>query len=111
MNPQQGIMSLAKPDAQADRAVGQVLNSTTQMLSKLDNKTLGLLLQLTQYLKAHKSKYKDLMANLEAKGSLPPGVFPDHYDPKFLSVFAMSVSRAQQGGMAAGGIASIAQTM
>jgi hypothetical protein len=51
------------------------------------------------------------MANLEAKGSLPPGVFPREYDPKFLSVFAMSVAKAQQGGMAAGGIASIAQSM
>jgi hypothetical protein len=115
MSPQQGIMSLAQPRANSrdSRAVDQILSNTTQMLGKLDNKTLGLLLQLTQYLKAHKSKYKELMAKLEAKGSLPPGVFPDHYDPKFLSVFALSVAKAQQakGGMAAGGIASIAQTM
>jgi hypothetical protein len=115
MKPQQGIMSLARPrvSAQDSQAVDQILGNTTQMLGKLDNKTLGLLLQLTQYLKAHKSKYKELMANLEAKGSLPPGVFPDNYDPKFLSVFALSVAKAQQAknGMAAGGIASIAQTM
>jgi len=111
MLPQQGIMSLANYGPQADRAVDQVLSSTTQMLGKLDNKTLGLLLQLTQYLKDHKSKYKELIGKLEKKGSLPPGVFPDHYDPKFLSVFALSVSKAQKGGMAEGGIATIAQTL
>jgi len=117
MKPQQGIMSLAKPkqrvSARDSRAVDQVLDNTTQMLSKLDKKTLGLLLQLTQYIKANKPKYKELMANLEAKGSLPPGVFPREYDPKFLSVFALSVAKAQQAknGMAAGGIAGIAQTM
>ena len=117
MKPQQGIMSLAKPkqrvSARDSRAVDQVLDNTTQMLGKLDKKTLGLLLQLTQYIKANKPKYKELMANLEAKGSLPPGVFPSEYDPKFLSVFALSVAKAQQAknGMAAGGIAGIAQTM
>ena len=115
MNPPKGIMSLAKQrvSARDSRAVDQVLDNTTQMLGKLDKKTLGLLLQLTQYIKANKPKYKELMANLEAKGSLPPGVFPDEYDPKFLSVFALSVAKAQQAknGMAAGGIAGIAQTM
>lgn len=115
MLPQQGIMSIAKPRANPrdSRAVDQVLSNTTQMLGKLDNKTLGLLLQLTQYIKANKPKYKELMAKLEAKGSLPPGVFPKNYDPQFLSVFALSVAKAQQakGGMAAGGIAGIAQTM
>lgn len=117
MNPPKGIMSLTKPkqrvSARDSRAVDQVLDNTTQMLGKLDKKTLGLLLQLTQYIKANKPKYKELMANLEAKGALPPGVFPDEYDPKFLSVFALSVAKAQQAknGMAAGGIAGIAQTM
>ena len=117
MSPQQGIMSLTKPkqrvSARDSRAVDQVLDNTTQMLGKLDKKTLGLLLQLTQYIKANKPKYKELMANLEGKGALPPGVFPDQYDPKFLSVFALSVAKAQQAknGMAEGGIASIAQTM
>jgi hypothetical protein len=117
MKPQQGIMSLAKPkqrvSARDSRAIDQILDNTTQMLGKLDKKTLGLLLQLTQYIKANKPKYKELMANLEAKGSLPSGVFPREYDPKFLSVFALSVAKAQQAknGMAAGGIAGIAQTM
>lgn len=117
MSPPKGIMSLTKPkqrvSARDSRAVDQVLDNTTQMLGKLDKKTLGLLLQLTQYIKANKPKYKELMANLEAKGSLPPDVFPDEYDPKFLSVFALSVAKAQQAknGMAAGGIAGIAQTM
>ena len=125
----QGITSLSRPKSldesygamqqkmgqapRASQAVNKALDNITPMLSKLDNKTLGLLLQLTQYLKDHKSKYKELMAKLAAKGSIPAGVFPDKYDPKFLSVFALSVAHAQQSreGMAAGGIADVAQHM
>ena len=125
----QGITSLSRPKSldesygamqqkmgqvpSASQAVNKALDNITPMLSRLDNKTLGLLLQLTQYLKDHKSKYKELMAKLAAKGSIPAGVFPDKYDPKFLSVFALSVARAQKSreGMAAGGIADVAQHM
>ena len=104
---------MGQVDPQASQAVNKALDNITPMLSKLDNKTLGLLLQLTQYLKKHKAKYKELMAKLAAKGSIPAGVFPDEYDPKFLSVFALSVARAQKSreGMAAGGIADVAQHM
>jgi len=126
----QGITSLSRPmsldesygamqqkmgqaDPQASQAVNKALDNIAPMLSKLDNKTLDLLLQLTQYLKAHKAKYKELMAKLEQKGSIPEGVFPDEYDPKFLSVFALTVAHAQKAreGMAAGGITDVAQHM
>ena len=130
MAANQGITSLSRPqsldesygamqqkmgqdDPQTSQAVNKALDNIAPMLSKLDNKTLDLLLQLTQYLKAHKSKYKELMAKLEQKGSIPDGVFPDEYDPKFLSVFALTVAHAQKSreGMAAGGIADVAQHM
>lgn len=126
----QGITSLSRPmsldesygamqqnmgqaDPQASQAVNKALDNIAPMLSKLDNKTLDLLLQLTQYLKAHKAKYKELMAKLEQKGSIPEGVFPEEYDPKFLSVFALTVAHAQKAreGMAAGGITDVAQHM
>jgi len=104
---------MGKDDPQASQAVNKALDNIAPMLSKLDDKTLDLLLQLTQYLKAHKAKYKELMAKLEQKGSIPEGVFPDEYDPKFLSVFALTVAHAQKSreGMAAGGIADVAQHM
>jgi len=104
---------MGQADPQASQAVNKALDNIAPMLSKLDNKTLGLLLQLTQYLKAHKAKYKELMAKLEQKGSIPEGVFPDEYDPKFLSVFALTVAHAQKArdGMAAGGIANVAKHM
>jgi len=114
LNESYGAMqqSVAKSNPKASQAVNQALDRITPMLNKLDNKTLGLLLQLTQYLKDHKSQYKQAIAKLIAKGSLPPNVFPENYDPKFLSVFALSVTRAQQErGMAAGGIADVAQHM
>lgn len=104
---------MGKDDPQASQAVNKALDNIAPMLSKLDDKTLDLLLQLTQYLKAHKAKYKELMAKLEQKGSIPDGVFPDEYDPKFLSVFALTVAHAKKSreGMAAGGIADVAQHM
>lgn len=130
MAANQGITSLSRPqsldesygamqqkmgqdDPQTSQAVNKALDNIAPMLSKLDDKTLDLLLQLTQYLKAHKAKYKELMAKLEQKGSIPDGVFPDEYDPKFLSVFALTVAHAQKSreGMAAGGIADVAQHM
>ncbi len=114
LNESYGAMqqSMAKSNPKASQAVNQALDRITPMLNKLDSKTLGLLLQLTQYLKDHKSQYKQVIAKLAAKGSLPPGVFPENYDPKFLSVFALSIAHAQQSrGMAAGGIADVAQNM
>jgi hypothetical protein len=112
LNESYGAMqqSVAKSNPKASQAVNQALDRITPMLNKLDDKTLGLLLQLTQYLKDNKSKYKQAVAKLVEKGSLPPNVFPENYDPKFLSVFALSIARAQQG-MADGGIADIAQNM
>ena len=76
MAANQGITSLSRPqsldesygamqqkmgqdDPQTSQAVNKALDNIAPMLSKLDNKTLDLLLQLTQYLKAHKSKYKE----------------------------------------------------
>jgi hypothetical protein len=114
LNESYGAMqqSVAKSNPKASQAVNQALDRITPMLNKLDNKTLGLLLQLIQYLKDHKAQYKQAIAKLAAKGSLPPNVFPENYDPKFLSVFALSIARAQQDrGMAAGGIADVAQHM
>jgi len=114
LNESYGAMqqTVAKSNPAASQAVNQALDRIAPMLNKLDSKTLGLLLQLTQYLKDHKSQYKQAIAKLAAKGSLPPNVFPENYDPKFLSVFALSIARAQQDrGMAAGGIADVAQHM
>ena len=128
MASNQGIMSLSRPmsmdesygaaqqkmaqtNPQVSKAVNQVMDSLAPKLNKLDDKTLDLLLQLTQYLTEHKSKYKQLMAKLEDSGALPAGILPDKYDPKFLSVFALSIAHAKEAnnGMASGGIADVAQ--
>ena len=120
---QQGLQN-ASPDA--SEAVKQTLDTLAPMMDQLDDKTLDGLLQLIQYLMEHEQEYPQLVAQLVQEGNFQAGVFPEQYDPEFLSTFGMMIMHAKQArmgaqepapemtpppGMARGGIAEAARTV
>lgn len=95
---QQGLQN-ASPDA--SQAVKQTLDQLAPMMDQLDDKTLDGLLQLIQYLMDHEADYEKLVAQLVQEGNFQAGVFPEQYDPEFLSTFGMMIMHAKQARMGA----------
>ena len=95
---QQGLQN-ASPDA--SQAVKQTLDQLAPMMDQLDDKTLDGLLQLIQYLMEHEADYEKLVAQLVQEGNFQAGVFPEQYDPEFLSTFGMMIMHAKQARMGA----------
>jgi len=153
MDPKQGIMALPESDQapapqlsldesydavrqglqnaspQASQMLDQAMQQFKPMLAQLDDKALDSVLQVVQYLKQNPDKYPELLAQLIAKGVLQPGVFPEQYDPEFLSTLMMVLTAEKKDrqqspeqapaqpemapppGMARGGIADAARAV